>query len=653
MSYNKKIWKNGDYVTQEDINNIENGIYEAHKDIANMNEDIADINNDLGTAILNTTDKTLKGAINELFQFVSNGKELIASAITDKGVITSKTDTFQQMANNIRSLTINITPISLNPISNIKVNKGEAFTIKYSTNISAVKHEFSWDGGSTYWDKTDVVTSNGTNYTYQHNADTEYDSFNMAIRVTDANGNTSAQAFTILFNNTTNDDFVFTQYKRLDNGVITDTEDATYYSVINKNSVTPSATYTINLNLASYIYICFYDSSDNYLGNESGGYIENHTSNWSTGSLSTTFTVPSNAFYIRACATGDGTQITGTLTKTTQSEPDIGDGNLLDDSGAYVVDDFSSGYIDSNKWTYELGYVRNGETQRYTNTNAEVSDGILALRGLKDGDGNWTSSSIISKGRFAFMYGKIVARVRACNYNGAFGAFWTLGDTFEFGYNEWGSPSTLGEWWAWCGEFDIMEFYNGKLTCGTFFNERDESGRVHYDNYSTGDWHEFGMEWLQDGTLIFSIDGNELSRTPATDNRAFHIPHYILLNQAIGAAGGTPDDWCSEITQYVDWVKYYPASTDNLVLNSSNFSLEVTDVNDSARNCMVRPIFNDNCINKSLTWSSSNTDVIICHSGLCVSWAGANGTSTITATSQSGATASITLTVSDGIIRQS
>ena len=646
MSYNKKNWKTGDYVTQKDINNIENGIYEAHTDISN-------INNVLGTETLNTTNKTLKGAINELFQFVSNGKELIASAITDKGVITSKTDTFQQMANNIRSIAINVTQISLNPISNIKVNKGETFTIKYSTNISAVKHEFSWDGGSTYWDKTDAVTSNGTNYTYQHNADTEYDSFNMAIRVTDANGNISAQVFTILFNNTTNDDFVFAQYKRLNNGVITDTKDATYYSIINKNSVTPSATYTINLNLASYICICFYDSSDNYLGNESGGYIENHTSNWSTGSLSTTFTVPSNAFYIRACATGDGTQITGTLTKTTQSEPDIGDGNLLDDSGAYVVDDFSSGYIDSNKWTYELGYVRNGETQRYTNTNAEVSDGILALRGLKDGDGNWTSSSIISKGRFAFMYGKIVARVRACNYNGAFGAFWTLGDTFEFGYNEWGSPSTLGEWWAWCGEFDIMEFYNGKLTCGTFFNERDESGRVHYDNYSTGDWHEFGMEWLQDGTLIFSIDGNELSRTPATDNRAFHIPHYILLNQAIGAAGGTPDDWCSEITQYVDWVKYYPVSTDNLVLNSSNFSLEVTDVNDSARNCMVRPIFNDNCINKSLTWSSSNTDVIICHSGLCVSWAGANGTSTITATSQSGATASITLTVSDGIIRQS
>ena len=49
------------------------------------------------------------------------------------------------------------------------------------------------------------------------------------------------------------------------------------------------------------------------------------------------------------------------------------------------------------------------------------------------------------------------------------------------------------------------------------------------------------MEWLTDGTLIFRIDGNELSRTGATTNRAFHIPHFILINQAIGASGGTPD----------------------------------------------------------------------------------------------------------------
>lgn len=67
----------------------------------------ADINNikaDLGTAELNTTAKDLKGAINEVFQNVSNGKQLIATAITDKGVTTSSDSTFQTMATNIKNI---------------------------------------------------------------------------------------------------------------------------------------------------------------------------------------------------------------------------------------------------------------------------------------------------------------------------------------------------------------------------------------------------------------------------------------------------------------------------------------------------------------------------------------------------------------------
>ena len=42
---------------------------------------------------------------NELKTSVSNGKSLIASAITDKGVSTASDATFQTMANNIRSIT--------------------------------------------------------------------------------------------------------------------------------------------------------------------------------------------------------------------------------------------------------------------------------------------------------------------------------------------------------------------------------------------------------------------------------------------------------------------------------------------------------------------------------------------------------------------
>jgi hypothetical protein len=43
-------------------------------------------------------------SLNEVFRSVSNGKELIADAITDKGVITSAADTFATMADNIRRI---------------------------------------------------------------------------------------------------------------------------------------------------------------------------------------------------------------------------------------------------------------------------------------------------------------------------------------------------------------------------------------------------------------------------------------------------------------------------------------------------------------------------------------------------------------------
>ena len=48
--------------------------------------------------------KVIAAELEKLFQFVSEGKRLIALAITDRGVITSATDSFEQMAKNIMSL---------------------------------------------------------------------------------------------------------------------------------------------------------------------------------------------------------------------------------------------------------------------------------------------------------------------------------------------------------------------------------------------------------------------------------------------------------------------------------------------------------------------------------------------------------------------
>ena len=54
---------------------------------------------------LNTvTELAKQSSVDDCFQSVSEGKSLIASAITDKGVSTSSTATFQTMANNISSI---------------------------------------------------------------------------------------------------------------------------------------------------------------------------------------------------------------------------------------------------------------------------------------------------------------------------------------------------------------------------------------------------------------------------------------------------------------------------------------------------------------------------------------------------------------------
>ena len=81
----------------------------------------------------------VEGALAELFQSVSNGKTLIASAITDMGVDTSNTDSFEIMATNIRniastegeySVTYNLSNVvSSNTATSVNANKAYTTTL--------------------------------------------------------------------------------------------------------------------------------------------------------------------------------------------------------------------------------------------------------------------------------------------------------------------------------------------------------------------------------------------------------------------------------------------------------------------------------------------------------------------------------------------
>lgn len=52
------------------------------------------------------TSDNVQGAIDQLFQSVSNGKSLIAGALTDKGISTSASDSWETIAGNISNLSV-------------------------------------------------------------------------------------------------------------------------------------------------------------------------------------------------------------------------------------------------------------------------------------------------------------------------------------------------------------------------------------------------------------------------------------------------------------------------------------------------------------------------------------------------------------------
>ena len=105
----------------EAINKIDLSNYATKEDLENVDVDLSPYQekNDEG---LVTTDKTIVGAINELFQSANNGKELIANAI---GEPLNSEDTFSAMSNDINSL---LSTFKTNMMNNgITVESGDKF----------------------------------------------------------------------------------------------------------------------------------------------------------------------------------------------------------------------------------------------------------------------------------------------------------------------------------------------------------------------------------------------------------------------------------------------------------------------------------------------------------------------------------------------
>ena len=150
MSYNKKVWKSGDRITKEALNNMENGIEAAHQnsggsgtsyDDTEIKTDINTIKTDLGTEELTTTAKTVKGAVNEV---AAQYKE-IKNKVENVG---QPTDT--QITNAVNSYLQN-NPISLDDMW-AEVIEGEIYEVKTPPKQTDISVQFIQGSTTIYTD---------------------------------------------------------------------------------------------------------------------------------------------------------------------------------------------------------------------------------------------------------------------------------------------------------------------------------------------------------------------------------------------------------------------------------------------------------------------------------------------------------------------
>lgn len=333
-------------------------------------------------------------------------------------------------------------------------------------------------------------------------------------------------------------------------------------------------------------------------------------------------------------------------------------------------DDFNGDSLDTSVWNYELGNIRNGELQVYTNNskNVYVENSNLVLKAIKEDceaydkrtqqtkTFNWTSGSIQTNNTKEFKYGRFEAKIKLTNVMGSFPAFWTLGAGYDYQYTNDANMGNKGVLWPYCGEIDIMEHKGlaNSITCGSLYSTSEsistatDLGRLSSGNLDFSKYHIYALEWTKDKIDIY-VDDVLVSSSDISGSEfdmPFKQPHFILLNHAIGASGGTPSDSLTECYFYVDWVRVYAPVYENI----SSITLSKSDVTLSKigdTSVLTAEFDPDAACDKTLIWESSNQDIAKVYGGKI--HAISNGTCNITAT-HGDVSATCSVTVGTGVV---
>jgi beta-glucanase (GH16 family) len=244
----------------------------------------------------------------------------------------------------------------------------------------------------------------------------------------------------------------------------------------------------------------------------------------------------------------------------------------------------SGTFPDTTKWNFDVGNNNgwgNGESEFYcvagsnaapcsaANPNVFMNgSGSLVIRARRDAAGTWTSTRMLTSGKFSIQYGRIEARMRLVAANGLWPAFWMLGANI----------GTVG--WPSCGEVDIMEWvdnYGPSATSSTIHGPGYsgaggigvQTGFPNATRVDDANYHIYGVIWSPNQIQFYRDTTTNITRTitsaniPAGTTWAFNHPFFVLLNQAVGGnwfAG--PDSSTPAVNDVlVDYVRVYQAGT--------------------------------------------------------------------------------------------
>ncbi|MEM9051877.1 MAG: family 16 glycosylhydrolase [Bacteroidota bacterium] len=208
-----------------------------------------------------------------------------------------------------------------------------------------------------------------------------------------------------------------------------------------------------------------------------------------------------------------------------------------------------TGIPDTSKWTFDIGNWGwgNGELQYYTKNrtkNARQEDGNLIIEAHKNDMGYpWTSARLTTRGKTAFLYGKIEFRAKVPAEKGNWAAGWTLGDNYVDELS-----------WPYCGEIDILESVGYQMDnetgngtahasahCGAYYFKlgNQPTATIDVENMNN-EFHTYTVVWTPESITAF-VDDIEYFKYDDTSTELswpFDQSQNLILNLTMGGGWG-------------------------------------------------------------------------------------------------------------------